>query len=180
MRSRSRPALLILLAFVGCDGDIGSGGGGEQGGSSGQVRPTPSPGPTESCDDIAVCEGDTANPDTGCIECAVLGNATLTIDGGACLDEYTACFGPGGDCDEGGHPGCCEFFDCLVTCPADDPETTADEYLDCACSNDGTDCFVEQEKGTCLGDQPAGGQRYLAWASCLLIDVCTVSCSEDG
>ncbi|NUO52970.1 MAG: hypothetical protein HOV80_29340 [Polyangiaceae bacterium] len=180
MRSRSRPAVFLLFAFVGCDGDIGSGGGGDQGGSTAQVRPSPTGGPTESCDAIAVCEGDTANPDTGCIECAVLGNATLAIDGGACLDEYTGCFGPGGSCDEGGHPGCCAFFDCLVACPADDPGTPADEYLDCACDNDGTECYAEQEKGTCLGDEPTGGQRYLAWASCLLIDVCTASCSEEG
>lgn len=180
MFPRARSAFVMLVAFAGCDGDIGSGGGGNEGGSTADVRPSPTGGAMQSCDAIAVCEGDTENPNSGCIECAVLGSTNLATNGGACFDEYVSCFGPGGTCDAGGHPSCCRFFQCLVDCPQDDPATVEDEYTDCACTNEGGECLVEQSKDTCLGKDPAGGERYLAWAGCLLLDVCAVSCADEG
>ncbi len=175
MLLRAAPALFFgLLLLASCEGDI-TGGGGE-GGSTGSVRPTPTDGPSSTCDEIGVCEGDAVNANSGCVECAVLGNDTLALNGGACLDEYTACFGPTGSCDEGGHPDCCAFFSCLLACPDDDPGTDKNEFLDCACSNDGTDCVDEQDDGTCLGAEPVGGQRYFAWATCLYLDVCASAC----
>ncbi len=178
MVDRAAPLLVALLCVAACEGDIGTGGGGGEGGSSGSARPIEPAGSDQTCDTIGVCQGDAVTPSSGCVECAVLGNDGFAINGGACLDEYVGCFGPGGTCDEGAHPECCKFFDCLVGCPEDDPGTAADELLDCACSNNGTECLVDQEKGTCLGDEPAGGERYLAWSACLFFDVCSVSCGE--
>lgn len=173
---RAWPAALVgLVLFASCDGDITDGA--TDGGSVGSVRPTPTVRPTMTCDEIDVCEGDAVNASSGCVECAVLGNGTLAVNGGACLDEYTACFGPSGSCEEGGHPDCCAFFNCLLACPDDDPGTAKNEFLDCACTNDGSECSAEQDNDTCLGAEPVGGQRYLAWAQCLYVDVCGSSCS---
>ena len=178
MLLRAAPALaLVWLLVAACDGDIGTGGG-NPGSSAASVRPAPS-GPAQTpCDAIAECMGDTKNASSGCRECAILGNDTLASNGGTCLDEYIGCFGYMGSCDDGGHPDCCAFYECLIGCPEDNPDTTNNEFLDCACTNDGADCTEKQEQGTCLGENRTGGQRYVAWANCLYVDACPTSCAE--
>jgi len=178
MLLRAAPAIaLFWLLAAACDGDIGTGGG-SPGSTAGSTRPVPTATASQPCDAIGTCEGDGSNANSGCLECAVLGNSTLASNGGACVDEYIGCFGFSGSCDEGGHPGCCAFFDCLVGCPDDDPATAADEFLDCVCDNDGGDCTEMQEPTTCLGANRAGGQRYVAWATCLYVDACPTACAD--
>jgi hypothetical protein len=154
--------------------DDAAGGGGTS--DAGPAATTGAPvRPSGSCDDIDVCEGDGTTPSSGCVECSVLDDGTFALDGGACRDEYVGCFGPEGDCSDG-HPDCCAFFDCLLACPEDDPGTATDEYFDCICDNDGTNCFVEQPESTCLGAEPLGGQRYVDWVTCAFVDVCPGAC----
>ncbi len=184
MRPRASALALLLLASAviaslgACEGDLGTGGAGQ---GTQAVVTTGGPvtsGAEQGCDSIGVCEGDQVTPESGCLECAVLGSPTLAADGGACIDEYKECFGTAGSCDEGGHPGCCSFLDCLIGCPDDLVGTPGNEFLDCVCENDGVDCAGTQTHKTCLGKYPPGGARYIAWVSCVYQDVCATSCAE--
>jgi hypothetical protein len=130
------------------------------------------------CDEIGSCEGDGANPDTGCLECAVLGSQYDAVDGGACADEFAACFGDGGmDCTGAGDPECCQVYDCLEACDANmNNQIDAGPELDCFCTNDGSECVQNQLPDTCLGDYPSGIQTAVEWEACLFEDVCPDSC----
>jgi len=138
-------------------------------------------GPTTSsggCDNQGNCEGDGSNPYSGCMECAVLGDGFVAVDGGACADEFSACFGDGSsDCTGAGDPTCCQFYDCIDACDANSNGTIdAGSELDCLCTNDGLQCTGNSAPGTCRGDYPTGLQTAVAWEGCLYDDVCPNSC----
>lgn len=186
--------LLAMVALcgvfaVGCktsggdtDGSGGGGtGGGGTGGSGNVTVGTTTSGMVGTCDDLGVCEGDGMDPASGCFECSIIGDDTTAVDGGACVEDYLACFGQAGDCSDG-NPDCCAFDDCATACPDDDPATaTVDENLECLCTPDTTDptvCAATSMPGTCIGDHPTGTEDYLTFLFCVVGDtgVCAVSC----
>ena len=117
-------------------------------------------------------------PSSGCIECAVLGDSTTASDGGACADEYTACFGDGSDaCTGATDPQCCPLYDCFSACDTNmNNMIEAGAELDCLCTNDGAMCVMNQMAGTCLGDFPNGFQTAIEWETCFFDDTCPNSC----
>ena len=194
---------LVLLVGCGANvvfGEDGSEGGAGQGGTGQGGVPIPDgpgpmtvgPGQTSSqssvmttntsdvgpgigfCDEIGNCEGDGMSPLSGCIECSVLGDNTVALDGGLCAEPYFACFGENGDCSAGGDPDCCAFLTCLEECSFL-PEP---EFLDCVCVNDGETClgFRDQPPGTCFGDHPMGTVSYIEFTGCVYNEVCPGSC----
>ena len=140
-------------------------------------------GPTTTsggCDNQGNCEGDGSNPYSGCMECAVLGNSNVATDGGACADEFAACFGDGSpECGGAGDPECCQFYDCVDACDTNgDGEIDEGLELDCLCTHDGLQCLPDSLPGTCRGDFTNGLQTAIGWESCLYQDVCPTSCSN--
>jgi hypothetical protein len=129
---------------------------------------TTSGGPTGYCDDISQCEGDGVTPQSGCFECTILGDDTIAFDGGICSADYDQCFGPNGNCTGGGNPACCSFLNCVNACPADNPNTTTDENLNCLCTNNGSNCIAEPSGSTtCFGKFPTGADDYVTFANCV-------------
>jgi hypothetical protein len=132
---------------------------------------------SNTCDDIGLCSGDGVDPSSGCLECAVIGDASTAVDGGTCQDEYITCLGTDDLC-TGGNQACCDMVTCLNSCP--DATIDPDGNLDCSCTNDGTSCLPieDQLPGTCLGDHPNGYNDYLNVISCIFLDTCSFSCQQ--
>ena len=129
------------------------------------------------CDDIRECYGDSADPFSGCVECAVLGDSQWFDDGGACAEPFAACFGDGSDaCAGAGDPECCQLYDCLDACDTNlNGQIEPGPELDCLCTNDGSRCAQNQASGTCLGDFPSGFQTAVDWETCI-DETCHYSC----
>jgi hypothetical protein len=154
----------------------GDSGGGGVGGSSNVTTASmnnTTTGAQLSCAETFpnTCGGDGMT--AGCLDCALTDDPTVASDAGVCLDSYETCFGtdPATACGTGGDPACCSFVDCLNACPADDPATAdVDENLNCICTNDGTQCTMDQtDPNTCLGADGGlqGAQEYIAIIDCL-------------
>ncbi len=100
----------LIAAGVAC-GDSSSDGEGGEGGSGGDTTSTTSTkggtttkttgatmnttggmttGMTMACDDIGGCGGDGMDPNSGCLECSIIGDDTPASDGGECAEEYVA------------------------------------------------------------------------------------------
>ncbi|MBM4374218.1 MAG: hypothetical protein FJ095_03965 [Deltaproteobacteria bacterium] len=189
---------LVVAACGGKDSDdvttgSGSGAGGNttssssasssSGKTSSVVGPTSSSGgSSKSCDDIGTCEGDQMDPASGCFECAILGDSTTAVDGGACFDSYSQCFGTKADCSDAGNKSCCDFVNCIQDCPKDDPKTAdVDENLNCLCTNDGMKCLMTEPTGsmTCIGKHGVPAvQDYLEFVNCVIDSTCPVSCAQ--
>jgi len=181
-------ALAVGLVVAACGGkdsdDVQGSASSSSGKTSSVVGPTSSSsgGSSKSCDDIGTCEGDQMDPASGCFECAILGDSTTAVDGGACFDSYTQCFGTKADCSDAGNKSCCDFFNCIQDCPKDDPKTAdVDENLNCLCTNDGDQCLMTEPMGsmTCIGKHGVPAvQDYLEFVDCVIDLTCQVSCAQ--
>ncbi len=169
---------------TGGTGGGGTGGGGTGGGSSITTGNTTSTGSAMgSCDDIGVCDGDGMDPNSGCFECSIIGDDTVAVDGGVCVDSYVQCFGTVEDCSDAGNPACCAFANCAAACPDDNAATTdVDENLACLCtSTDNMQCDAMEPAGstTCIGVNGIDAvQDYLAFVGCVVDDTCPTSCAQ--
>jgi len=122
--------------------------------------------------------GDGATPWSGCTECAVLGDSSVAVDGGACAPAFSNCFGDGSEgCAGAGEPECCPLYDCIYSCDLNnDGVIDAGAELDCFCTNDDVQCVMNQLPGTCFGDYPNGLLAAVEWDTCLYQDVCFNIC----
>jgi hypothetical protein len=195
MKSMLLSAVAVFgLAFaVGCTTtttDGSGGGGGEGGGGDGgngatttsNVTTTTSSGGAQTCEQVApACEGDGMDPSSGCFECSIIGDSTIATDGGLCADSYVACFGTDGSGTGATSQACVDLLGCLDACEAQFPDTESVEYLNCLCTNDGTQCTQGQtDPNTCLGADTnlEGLTALFAFQDCVTVEVCPTACGE--
>src|SRR5205085_3434934 len=89
-------------------------------------------GNTTSASTVAASGPSTGTGATVCdsLDCGSCQNCAFA-PGAACASTFDACMA---------NAECMAFGDCINACPFDDPNTPANEELDCICSNDGSSC----------------------------------------
>ena len=138
-----------------------------------------------SCDDIGVCDGDGMDPNSGCFECSIIGDDTVAVDGGVCVDSYVQCFGTVEDCSDAGNPACCAFANCAAACPDDNAATTDVVVtrrlspVNVASSVSGARRTVTRIVAPAIGVNGIDAvQDYLAFVGCVVDDTCPTSCAQ--